>query len=439
MVVLASRRHDRRSVWLSARGALTCSQSRKDRRVLSSVLGGSRPVRLAHESVRTIAAVAAAVRYDSRMLRRLRRRNQRNKSARRRHRSPLRASFDRAGAGLASLVAASASMTQPAHAATDAKPKLADPDRFLASDFTYTYATSRRGIDACGNPLWGGKYYVPVIKTLGSSLGDECIDGDAMPSGAGSWAASDSDIWAPSISYFSGKYFLHYSAMKPGGQWCIGRATASSPMGPFSNQQEFACPPAGRWAIDPDVFVESSEVYLTYRDDAIASGVETGISAVKLNSDGHAIWGTRKDLLRSDLDVGWEGPTPSGVNVVENPSLVKFGSTYYLLFSGNHWNSKKYSIGIATCGSTPLPASRCKVIQSTSRPYFGYSGAGGLNPLRTLPDNKPGPGGMATTTTYKGTPSSQVVWHWWESNDNRRLRAGTLSRGTDGWFSVQGF
>lgn len=324
---------------------------------------------------------------------------------------------------------------EEAGAHNEARPKLADPDQYLASDNNYyTYATTVRGIDGCGNPLWN-TFYVPVIRTPTNNLDNQCIDGDAMPGGAGSWAASNSDIWAPSISYFSGKYFLHYSAMKPGGQWCIGRATSNSPMGPFTNQQEFACPPGGRWAIDPDVFVGGDGVFLTYRDDYITSGNQTGISSVQLNSNGHANWSTRRDLLHS-TDVGWDYASRTNTHVVENPSLIKVDGRYKLIFSGNDWQSNKYAVGMADCGTTALPATRCKPLVDSNRPYFAYS-ASGHNPVRYLPGNHPGPGGMASTTTYKGT-GTNVVWHWYQGgpNHDRRIKSGVMTLDGNGYFNV---
>ena len=89
---------------------------------------------------------------------------------------------------------------------------------------------------------------------------------------------------------------------------------------------------------------------------------------------------------------------------------------------------------MASCGSTALPASRCKPLVDVNRPYFGYS-ASGLNPVRQLPGNHPGPGGMASTTSYKGT-TTDVTWHWRTSPGQRKIEAGTMSLGADGYFNV---
>ena len=334
-------------------------------------------------------------------------------------------------------------------ASNEARPKLADPDQYYGSDgYWYTYATTLKGVNGCGvGPVWN-TFHVPVIKASGSSLNNECIDGDAMPSGPGSWA--EGDIWAPSIAYFNGTYFLHYTATKagtasaqyPNGHKCIGRATSSSPMGPFTNQQEFACPPAGRWAIDPDVYVGSEGVFLTYRDDAIATSAstgpnwlnESGMSAVQLNSSGHAIWSTRRDLLLS-TDVGWEAA--GSKNLVENPSYFKHDGRFYLVFSGNAWRSKNYAVGIADCGTSALPASRCKPLISAAQPYYAYSGSV-HSPARLLPGNHPGPGAMSVTSTYKGT-STNVTWHWFEGlgpeSDTRRIKSGVITN-SSGYFNV---
>lgn len=172
-----------------------------------------------------------------------------------------------------------------------AVPNLWDPDTFQAPNGKeYTYFSSQpSNRDVCGAALAGVRYKVPVIEHDTSGLGAKCITTDALPGGAGAWAIPDSEIWAPSIAYFSNKYFLYYAAQKTPGQWCIGLATSTSPLGPFTSQREFACPSGGRWAIDPDVLVDSKGVFVAYRDDAIAIGNQTGISSVQVDANGAAI------------------------------------------------------------------------------------------------------------------------------------------------------
>lgn len=57
----------------------------------------------------------------------------------------------------------------------------------------------------------------------------------------------------------------------------------------------------------------------------------------------------------------------------------------------------------------------------------------GLGPLRVLPGDHPGPGGMDVFTAADGTP--RVVWHWWDGT-LRYPMTGVLEQGADG-FTVR--
>ena len=160
-------------------------------------------------------------------------------------------------------------------------------------------------------------------------------------------------------------------------------------------------------------------MYVAYRDDAINSFPETGLSVVRTDNQGRAVWDTRRDLLRS-TDVGWETVRISGEShVIENPSLFQVGGTWFVAYSGNNWDSARYATGIARCGSSPLPRNRCEPLrQGVRRPYFGFTGDAGLDPFRALPVNHRGPGGMDIFEAADGT--LRVVWHWWRASDRTR-------------------
>ncbi|GIG66851.1 family 43 glycosylhydrolase [Phytomonospora endophytica] len=311
---------------------------------------------------------------------------------------------------------------------------LADPDTVLAKDGTYvTYGTTvGAGTGArCGAT---GKLYVPVLAHgSGSDVGmSDCASADALPSGPGAWAEPGGAIWAPGVARFGERYFMFYTASRKGsGQKCIGRAISGSARGPFVNQGEWACPGEGRWALDANPFVAGSSLYVTYRDDAIATGAETGISTVRTDGEGRAVWDTRRDMLKS-TDITWDtAKTSGGTHVVENPSMWSTGGRWYLAYSGNNWDSPRYSTGIADCGTTPLPGSHCTPItQGVARPYFGFTGASGINPIRGLPGNHQGPGGMDVFAAANG--SLRVVWHWWNGS-TRFPMTGVLTKPAAGF------
>ncbi len=330
-----------------------------------------------------------------------------------------------------------------AHAEVTGPPKFpwADPDTLVFGGqypSTVTYGTTQSGYSNCGVwPTWQ-VIYVPYIWIFSPdelpNFTGSCAGGDAMPGGPGGWAEPGSDVWAPSVVHWGGVFIMYYTATKAGtGQKCIGRATSTTVTGPFTGHIEVACPGGGRWAIDPDVFVHDGQLYMTYRDDAIVEWPETGLSVVQMNADGSANWSTRRDLLYS-IDVwNWDYAPSTGVNVIENPSMMRFGDGhFYLFFSGGQWNSRGYATGVADCGTSPLPASRCNIQQGQDRPYFGYQGPGATPPYRGLPQNQFGPGGMSVFRTHAGNPA--VVWHYWMEQppypgwpaDQREILAGFL-------------
>ncbi len=323
----------------------------------------------------------------------------------------------------------------PAPVEHGAKPYIWDPDTFQAPNGKeYTYFSSQpAGRDFCGSSNASMRVRVPVISHDANGLGGQCITADALPSGPGSWALADSDIWAPSIAYFSNTYFLYYSAQKEPGHWCIGVATSSSPLGPFANQREFACPDKGRWAIDPDVLIADNKVYLTYRDDAITVGNQTGISTVQIDGAGSAIWDTRKSVLFS-TDIAWAYASRTATNVIENPSLVKWDDGhFYLFFSGNDFATSAYATGVADCGTTPLPATRCVPLNGSLQPYFGYSG---VNPLRTLPGDNQGPGALSVYQSTSASSPYRASWHYRDAV-GRRSTSGYALVKKNGVFEVQ--
>ncbi len=315
--------------------------------------------------------------------------------------------------------------------------QLADPDTVLAEDGRYaTYGTTvpaGRG-QRCNGAT--GRLYVPILRHgSGNTVGmTNCASGDALPGGPGAWAEPGSAIWAPGVARFGNRYFMFYTATRAGtGQKCIGRAISSSAYGPFRNAGGWACPPGGRWAIDANPFVAGGRLHVTYRDDAITRGAETGISTVRTDGEGRAIWSTRRDVLKS-TDITWDTRgTSGGTHVVENPSMWRMpDGHWYLMYSGNNWGSARYATGIADCGTTPLPANRCRPVrQGVERPYFGFTGAVGINPYRGLPDNRRGPGGMDVFAAADG--SRRVVWHWWNGGP-RHPMTGVLDRGSGGFF-----
>lgn len=298
---------------------------------------------------------------------------------------------------------------------------LADPDTFNWLGTEYTFGSSEYGTDSCGT-AGGGPYFVPYVTATptatgatGSNIGQKCYAGDAMPFGPGLWADVNSDIWAPGVEYFGGTFYMYYSALKAGtGQRCVGRATSASVTGPYKSQAEWACPPQDRWAIDPDPFIANGQMYVAYRDDAVSSGNDSGISIVRTGAAGFGDFSTRVDALKG-VDVGWNSTScKTSGHLVENPAVTLDSSgTFFQFFSTGCWYEKTgvapYATGISACGTSPLPYSMCTVVGGNIVPNFAYS-LSGLAPIQVLPGDHPGPGGMSL---YKSNGNIRASWHWY--------------------------
>ncbi len=306
--------------------------------------------------------------------------------------------------------------------------------------YEYTFGTSSDfNWNSCDNGGTGSKHWVvPYLRTAvstatsGSTLANQCYAGDAMPSGAGSWAASGSPVWAPGVIQQGSVYRMYHAAKTPSGQECTGLATSSSIAGPYSGQHIWDCPTdtLRSWAIDPQPFASGGNIYVAFRDDyqrpADQGTAGMAISTVEVDSNGAAIWSTRATALQSD-QVTWDYSSRTSAYVVENPVMWLGSDGYwYLFFSGNDFATQSYATGIASCGSSPLPASRCKPL-SSSQPYFGYSAS---NPITTLPENHLGPGGM---TPYKTGSGDRAVWAWnsypYPGTSIRPVENGVLTQG----------
>lgn len=376
------------------------------------------------------------------MIRSMRRRNARRRSWLQKRSVAALASIFAIGGSLGVARASGAAQQWSDSASTAVS--LADPDTFNWNGVDYTFGTTELYTSACGSSL--GTYYVPFVSAVptssGSNVGQKCYSGDAMPFGPGLWASASSDIWAPSVEYIDGSFFIYYSALKNGtGQRCVGIATSTNVTGPYKSQSEWSCPTGGRWAIDADPFRNGAQTYVAFRDDGIVSGGATGISIVRAGAGGFADWPSRRDSLKS-IDVGWNTTACDPGNLIENPSVwLDPDGNYYESFSTGCWKQSSpvsssapapYATGIAICGANPLPATRCKVLGGGSRPMFAQTNSG-LNPIYALPGDHVSPGGMSV---YKSNGTQRVSWHWLNAangTNSRFTRTGSLLHSGSAW------
>jgi beta-xylosidase len=224
--------------------------------------------------------------------------------------------------------------------------------------------------------------------------------GDALPR-LPEWASSDAGLtWAPSVLRRGDRFVLYYTARsRASGFQCISRATAATAEGPYvdDSAQALVCPVAGEarehglcGAIDPSPFVDADgSAVLLWKSDENSAACRTAprLWSQRLRPDGLALEGPPVPLLAADR--AWEQP------IVEGPSMVVHGGTYYLFYSANEYETANYAIGYATCAT---PRGPC-----TKRTLDG--------PIRASAGTALGPGGQEFFDD--GSGGTRVAYHAW--------------------------
>ena len=194
---------------------------------------------------------------------------------------------------------------------------------------------------------------------------------DALPV-LPSWAARG-NTWAPAVLTRGDKCVLFYTVREPRAQrQAISVATSANPGGPYVDASTkpliYQLDLGG--SIDPSPFVDTDGTpYLLWKADSNAINLRSSLWIQRLSDAGTAVVGSPTRLL--DHDAIWETP------LIEAPSLVASGGTYYLFYSANWWNTDRYSIGYATAPAVMGPYTKV----TTERPWFSSdtygSGPGG--------------------------------------------------------------
>jgi hypothetical protein len=193
---------------------------------------------------------------------------------------------------------------------------------------------------------------VPVLRI--SHDGDEAAYlGDALPT-LPSWTRKGFQ-WAPAAwTRPDGTVVLYYSTPAPDSdRQCISAATSDSPSGPFTDKSSgpLVCPLPEGGAIDPSPFIgQDGDPYLLWKADGNCCGLPTTIYIQPLAADGLSTSGDPTALVSDSQD--WEK------GIVEAPSMVRDGDTWWLFYSGNDWNTEDYAIGVARCSSLEGPCDK---------------------------------------------------------------------------------
>lgn len=168
------------------------------------------------------------------------------------------------------------------------------------------------------------------------------------------WA--NANFWAPEIHKLpSGSYVVYYTARNTkSGRLCIGTATATNVLGPYTESTTPIVCHDNYGVIDPTYFLDDDgTTYLYWKDDGNDPDAEiqsalhghTVIHGRKVSVDGLHLSGPESALIDHDLD--WEG------DLVEAPWMTKRNGTYYLFYSAFSYCDSRYAVGVAT-SSSPL-------------------------------------------------------------------------------------
>jgi beta-xylosidase len=260
------------------------------------------------------------------------------------------------------------------------RPDFPDPFVLRAGDRYYAYSTNV------------GSVNVPMITS------DDLVEwefiGDALPA-LPDWAAIAASLtWAPGVLERDNGYVLYYTARyEAEGLQCISYAVSETPDGPFvdDSSEPFLCQLEMGGSIDPYPFVDSDGTpYLLWKNDGNCCGLPVKLWAQPLSEDGLSLEGSPAELI--ERDQAWERP------LIENPAMWEHEGVYYLLYSGNWWESHEYAVGYAVCESVTGP---CEKPQQ--------------EPILTFTPQVMGPGGEAFFTDVEG--NLWLAYHAWTGPD----------------------
>ncbi|WP_152366007.1 family 43 glycosylhydrolase [Microlunatus speluncae] len=273
-----------------------------------------------------------------------------------------------------------------------------DPDVVRVGNTWYAYATNNwRHVPVASAPTIDGPW---------------TVRGDAMPGGPSpSWATAGF-TWAPDVHRNpDGSLTMTYTARHTAsGRQCIGVATATSPLGPFTPQSSpLICPTGSGGAIDANTFVAANGTrYLLWKNDGNAIGQPSTLWLVQTTNNGTALVGSSTALVT----------VPAG-QVIEAPDLVQRSSRFVLFYSRGDYGGCGYYTSYAT--ATSLTGT-----WTHASPAFMTQANTGIC----------GPGGADVITAADGlTGGDKLIFHGWVSGA-RHLFAIDLSWSND--LPVQG-
>jgi arabinan endo-1,5-alpha-L-arabinosidase len=268
-----------------------------------------------------------------------------------------------------------------------------DPDVLEIGDVYYAYATNANDVN--------------IQSARSNDLVDWEMLGDVLPT-LPDWAVQSFGlVWAPEVfSPREGQYVLYFTARFAigfDGVQCIGIATGDDPSGPFSssNPEPFICQTGEGGSIDASTFLDTDgQRYVLWKNDGNSRGGRSWLYIQETSPDGLTIQGEPRRLLTADQR--WEGI------LVEAPTLWWQDGKYYLFYSANAYNDRRYAVGYAVADNVLGPYVKAE------GPLLAMDLAAGLV----------GPGGQDIVTGPRG--GTWLLFHGWAPGAYRRLYLAPL-------------
>ncbi len=197
-------------------------------------------------------------------------------------------------------------------------------ERLQGYDTWYLYCTgdplNSNDKDANGNLK---NHYIATWRSI--DLIHWTYNGDVFPT-LPAWVGVETNLWAPAVKFFNGKYYLYYVApqtARPGGPSEIGVATSAHAGGPWTDlgrpvvatESAPCCANTNRAVIDPDVITDDAgQRYISF------GSFFGGVSIQKLSADGFTADKASEVQLATD-------------NLYEGAAFYKHDGWYYLFVS----------------------------------------------------------------------------------------------------------
>ena len=239
--------------------------------------------------------------------------------------------------------------------------KIGDPFVLPVDGVYYMYATSP--LEASGFKVWTSTNLVDWKEEgLAYQKTEECF--------------GCCDFWAPEVIFNpnTGKYVMHYSARdKASGVLKTGVAVADSPLGPFMD----AVPGKPMFdfgksiaTIDASCFIDDDgQAYLYFVKDCSMNVINgshvSQIFCARLTPDFLSLDGEVK--LIATPDQKWELDKGTEWIWNEGPYILKKDGVYHMTYSSNCFDTKYYSVGVAT-STSPMG----KFVKSEENPIMSY-------------------------------------------------------------------